>query len=216
MLSMALLFLGQFALFTDLRPFLETVTGLDIPALSLVLLITGGAGLIGTWLIGIALRTQLYSVLIAMPLAMAAIALALTVLGGVPFATGALLFGWGLIGAAAPVGWWTWLSKVLPDDSEAGGGLMVAVIQLAIATGATIGGVPYRVVIWWRAHAAWSCTSSLSGDASFLVLADRCLSWHCSTPNRGNERRHEQCGSHRKRASHPCRDRISRHPRAAI
>ena len=76
MLSMALLFLGQFALFTYLRPFLGTVTGLDIPALSLVLLITGGAGLIGTWLIGIALRTQLYSVLIAMPLAMAAIALA--------------------------------------------------------------------------------------------------------------------------------------------
>ena len=54
-----------------------------------------------------------------------------------------LLAGWGLIGTAAPVGWWTWLSKVLPDDAEAGGGLMVAVIQLAIALGATAGGVLY-------------------------------------------------------------------------
>jgi predicted MFS family arabinose efflux permease len=32
---------------------------------------------------------------------------------------------------------------VLPDDAEAGGGLMVAVIQLAIALGATAGGMIY-------------------------------------------------------------------------
>jgi predicted MFS family arabinose efflux permease len=51
-----------------------------------------------------------------------------------------LLFGWGLIGTAAPVAWWTWLSKVIPDDAEAGGGLMVAVIQLAITAGTSAGG----------------------------------------------------------------------------
>jgi predicted MFS family arabinose efflux permease len=54
-----------------------------------------------------------------------------------------LLAGWGLIGTAAPVAWWTWLSRVLPDDAEAGGGLMVAVVQLAISLGATAGGVVY-------------------------------------------------------------------------
>jgi predicted MFS family arabinose efflux permease len=32
------------------------------------------------------------------------------------------------------------MSKVLPDDAEAGGGLMVAVIQLAITAGAAAGG----------------------------------------------------------------------------
>ena len=32
---------------------------------------------------------------------------------------------------------------MLPDDAEAGGGLMVAVIQLAIAIGAAAGGVLY-------------------------------------------------------------------------
>jgi len=54
-----------------------------------------------------------------------------------------LLAAWGLVGTAAPVAWWTWLSRVLPDDAEAGGGLMVAVIQLAIAIGATAGGVVF-------------------------------------------------------------------------
>lgn len=44
---------------------------------------------------------------------------------------------------AAPVGWWTWLARTLRDDAEAGGGVMVAIVQLAIASGATLGGVLY-------------------------------------------------------------------------
>jgi predicted MFS family arabinose efflux permease len=143
MLAVTLFFLGQFALYTYLRPFLETVTRVDVSTLSLLLLITGGAGLLGTYLIGLALRTRLYSLLISMPLVMAAIAVALTVFGGATSTVAVLLAGWGLIGTAAPVGWWTWLSKVLPDDVEAGGGLMVAVIQFAIALGATAGGFVY-------------------------------------------------------------------------
>jgi len=55
--------------------------------------------------------------------------------------TAALMFLWGFVGTAAPVGWWTWLSTALPDDTEAGGGLMVAVVQLAITAGAAGGGV---------------------------------------------------------------------------
>jgi predicted MFS family arabinose efflux permease len=143
MAAVALFFLGQFALFTYLRPFLETVTRVDVTTLSLILLLSGGAGLLGTWLIGMVLRTRLYGVLVASGIAMAAIALALTVFGGSPVAVALLLAGWGLVGTAAPVGWWTWLSRVLPDDAEAGGGLMVAVVQLAIALGATVGGVVY-------------------------------------------------------------------------
>lgn len=143
MLSVLLFFLGQFALFTFLRPFLETVTRVDVSTLSLLLLINGVAGLIGTVLIGKVLRTQLYSVLIVLPLVMAVVAVALTVFGGASMLVGLLLAVWGLLATAAPVGWWTWLSRMLPDDAEAGGGLMVAVIQLAITLGATLGGMLY-------------------------------------------------------------------------
>lgn len=38
-----------------------------------------------------------------------------------------------MLATAAPTGWWTWIARTLPDNAEAGGGLMVAVIQLAIA-----------------------------------------------------------------------------------
>jgi predicted MFS family arabinose efflux permease len=143
MLAVALFFMGQFALYTYLRPFLETVTRVDVSRLSLILLVIGGAGVLGTYLIGLVLRTRLYSLLIVTPLAMAAIGVALGLFGGSVATVAVLLAGWGLLGTAAPVAWWTWLSKVLPDDAEAGGGLMVAVVQLAIALGATVGGFAY-------------------------------------------------------------------------
>lgn len=139
--AVMLFFLGQFALYTYLRPFLETVTRLDPSTLSLMLLIVGGAGLLGTQVIAVLLRTQLYSVLLGAPLGMALIAVTLTLLGGSTVIVALLLAVWGFISTAAPVAWWTWLSRVAPDDAEAGGGIMVALIQLAIGVGATAGGL---------------------------------------------------------------------------
>jgi predicted MFS family arabinose efflux permease len=55
--------------------------------------------------------------------------------------TAVLLAAWGLVGTSAPVGWWTWLAQTLPREAEAGGGLMVAVVQLAIMLGALVGGL---------------------------------------------------------------------------
>jgi predicted MFS family arabinose efflux permease len=141
MLGLALLFAGQFALFTYLRPFLEQVAHLGASALSFVLLLMGAAGLAGTALIGHAIGKSLRGVLIAAPLLMAATALALIVTSNSPVPTAGLLMVWGLVGTALPVAWWTWLARTLPEDTDAGGGLMVAVIQLAITLGAAGGGL---------------------------------------------------------------------------
>lgn len=141
MLSVGIFFMGQFVLFTFLRPFLETVTGVDVSMLSMILLVIGVAGFVGTILIGTVLKTGMYRVLIGIPLLMAALALSLIVLGGEVVAAFVLLGLWGLIATAAPVGWWSWLAKSVPRDAEAGGGLMVAVIQLSIALGSTLGGL---------------------------------------------------------------------------
>jgi predicted MFS family arabinose efflux permease len=161
MAAVSLLFMGQFILQTYLRPFLETVTGVNTSMLSLILLVIGGAGVVGTYLIGLLLKTRLYSLLIVLPLLMAVIGGTLTLLGHSPFATTSLLAMWGLIGTAVPVGWWTWLSKALPDDAEAGGGLMVAVVQLAIALGASSGG-------WLFDHEGYQVTFGFS--ALVLVI----------------------------------------------
>jgi predicted MFS family arabinose efflux permease len=134
-------FMGQFALFTYVRPFLETVTQVGVSTLSLILLVIGVAGLIGTVVIGTVLKRGLYRTVITIPVLMATIALALIPLGAWVGPVAALLGLWGLVGTAAPVGWWSWVAETLPRDAEAGGGLMVAVIQLAIALGSTVGGL---------------------------------------------------------------------------
>jgi predicted MFS family arabinose efflux permease len=140
-LAVILLFMGQFALFTYLRPFLENVVQLSVSALSLVLLIMGLAGLVGTVLIAPLIRKSHRTTLVGAPIIMALVAVGLFAFGRHAWVSGVLLALWGLVGTAAPVAWHTWLSRALPDDAEAGGGLMVGAIQLAITLGAALGGL---------------------------------------------------------------------------
>ena len=171
MLSVALFFMGQFALFTYLRPFLETVTAVDVTTLSLMLLGLGVAGLAGTYAIGIALKRWLFGLLITMPLAMAAIAGGIVAAGHSRIGVAILLALWGFIGTAAPVAWWTWVSKALPGAAEAGGGLMVAVVQLAITMGAAVGGLLFDR---WGYQATFLTSAALLiSSALIAILAAR-------------------------------------------
>jgi predicted MFS family arabinose efflux permease len=140
MIAVTLSFMGQFALFTYLRPFLEQVTGVDVSMLSVMLLIVGLAGVVGTSLVGKVLDGRLHVTLAVIPAMMAAVAIGLALFGASTWITAALLAAWGVLSAATPVAWSTWLTRTLPNDAEAGGGLMVAVIQLGITVGATVGG----------------------------------------------------------------------------
>ena len=169
MAAVSLLFMGQFALFTYLRPFLETVTHVGNATLSLMLLAIGVAGVAGTILIGACLKNGLYRTLGVTPLLMAAIAVALVWCGASTAATAGLLALWGLTGTAAPVGWWTWLARTLPHDAEAGGGLMVAVVQLAIALGATTGGLLYDLHGYRATFAMSAALLVCAGVAAFAA-----------------------------------------------
>ena len=189
MAAVALLFAGQFSLFTYLRPFLENVTQLSVSLLSLVLLVMGWAGLVGTWLIGRAVARSLTATLITAPLAMGAIAVGLVLAGKAPLPTAALLATWGLIGTALPVAWWTWLSRTLPDDAEAGGGLMVAVVQLAITLGAAGGGLLFDAAGY---QATFLASAVLLGASALLGLLSARTPRATTLPQeRQSEKRHE-------------------------
>lgn len=177
MASITLLFAGQFALFTYLRPFLETVTMVSVSTLSLLLLVMGLAGVLGTYVVSGLLRTRLFSILGVVPLAMAVVAIGLVAFGSSVTITALLLAAWGLLGTAVPVGWGTWLSRTMPDDAEAGGGLQVAVIQLAITAGASIGGVLFDQNGWQTTFLFAAVT--LAGSSLFAGIA-----W-CSSDRRG-------------------------------
>ncbi|QDY40685.1 MFS transporter [Candidatus Pantoea soli] len=140
MLAVILMFTGHFAFFTYLRPFLETRAQLDVNQLSLVLLAFGVANFFGTSLAAWLVTRSVSLTLTGMALLMSVTALLLVSFGHVPWlvATGVAL--WGLAFGSMPTGWSTWLSRAVPDDAEAGGGLLVATIQLAITAGAAAGG----------------------------------------------------------------------------
>jgi predicted MFS family arabinose efflux permease len=119
------------------------VTQVSPTILSVMLLIVGVAGFIGTVLIGRVLDKSLFVTLGVLPAIMAGTAVLLALAGGSPLATAALLAVWGFAGTAAPVVWWTWLARPVPDEAEAGGSLIVAIVQLAITLGATMGGIVF-------------------------------------------------------------------------
>lgn len=166
-------FMGQFALFTYLGPFLETVAHVGVSTLSLILLGIGVAGFIGTAFIGTFLKLGLYRTLIAIPILMAAIALTLIPLGGWVGTVAALLGLWGLLATAAPVGWWSWIAQAMPTNAEAGGGLMVAVIQLAIALGSTVGGVLFDSSGYQSTFVASAAVLSIAAFLSLLTSRSR-------------------------------------------
>jgi len=172
MLAVGLFFMGQFTLFTYLRPFLENVARVGDPStLSLVLLTVGAAGVLGNALIGGVLRRSLYGALIITPLLMALLAVALLGLGQHLALVIILLGLWGMIGTAAPVGWWSWLAQTLPKKAETGGALMVAVIQLAIGSGSFVGGLLFDGP-GYRATFGMSAALLLAASA-FAMLTQR-------------------------------------------
>lgn len=162
MLAIGLFFMGQFTLFTYVRPFLETVVKVDISMVTFSLLLIGITGFIGTLLINRVLKIGFYQTLIAIPLLMASIAVSLIFFGYSSLTSIVLLSIWGFIATAAPVGWWSWIPRIFSNNAEAGGGLMVAVIQLSIACGASVGGIFFDLM-------GYKSTFAIS--ALFLVVA---------------------------------------------
>ncbi|SEI19433.1 Predicted arabinose efflux permease, MFS family [Rhizobium tibeticum] len=167
----ALAFIGQNSLSIYLRPFLETVTHVELNMLSMMLLGLGLGGLAGTSLVGLVIRRRLAVLLIGLPTALAMIALSLVALGSFIAVTAALLVLWGFFTAPIPVAWNTWMARIVPDQLEAAGGLQVALIQLAIAGGASAGGALFDIVGWWSAFVLAAIL--LAGSAILAGFASR-------------------------------------------
>ncbi len=162
LLAIILVFSGHFAFFTYLRPFLESVTGVDVNGLSVILLGFGVANFAGTLLAGLLLERNLHLTLIGMPLAMGLMGVALVGLGSAPILDALLVALWGMAFGAVPVAWSTWITRTMPEEAESGGGLLVAAIQLAITIGAAAGGMIFNVT---------GAKGVFMGSALLLLLA---------------------------------------------
>ncbi len=136
---------AHFAMFTYVRPFLEGTTGIGSQGLSLMLLGFGVANFVGTLLAGRLLERYPLATLVLMPALVGVAALALVLLPASVPGQAVLLAVWGMAFGGVPVAWSNWVASAVPDQAESAGGMVVASVQSAIATGAAAGGAMFSL-----------------------------------------------------------------------
>ncbi|WP_130887987.1 MFS transporter [Pseudomonas sp. Sample_21] len=140
MFGCVLVHTGHFALFTYIRPFLESTTGVGPQMLALMLLGFGVANFAGTLFAGWLLQRNPRATLVLMPVLVGVVALALVGLPASVNGQALLLALWGMAFGGVPVAWSNWVARSIPDQAESAGGMVVASVQSAIAAGAAAGG----------------------------------------------------------------------------
>ena len=140
MFGCVLVHTGHFALFTYIRPFLESTTGVGAQTLALMLLGFGVANFAGTLFAGWLLQRNPRATLVLMPVLVGVAALALVGLPASVSGQALLLALWGMAFGGVPVAWSNWVARSIPDQAESAGGMVVASVQSAIAAGAAAGG----------------------------------------------------------------------------
>ncbi len=164
-----LIFIGQFAGYTYITPFLNQVSGVTAGALSAVLLGYGVTGFLGNIVGGwIASRDVRVSV-IAMAILTAGSVALLALTGANPIAAVIAVLAWGLAFGMLPITMQTWMFNAAPDRLENVGALFVSVAQLSIGAGALVGGLVVDragvVSAMWVAAASAVATGLLIGLA---------------------------------------------------
>ncbi|WP_119307037.1 MFS transporter [Cohaesibacter haloalkalitolerans] len=133
-------YIGAFSMFTYLRPFLENTVQVDVQTLSLLFLVLGCCGFLGTWLGGRFSGKHVIRLLQIQPLVMSLSSVGLIIFDQSILAVGLLLAIWGTANTMMSISWMAWLAQTMEDQPEAAGSLIVAAIQSAIMLGAMIGG----------------------------------------------------------------------------
>ncbi|WP_140393482.1 MFS transporter [Xanthomonas retroflexus] len=143
MLGCVLAHTGQYALFTYIRPTLESLGQMSADGLALILLGFGVANFVGTLLAGWLMERSLKVTLVIMPALVGAAALGMLLLPVGVGGLSALVALWGLAFGGVPVTWSSWVARAVPDQPESAGGMVVAAVQSSIAAGAALGGLVF-------------------------------------------------------------------------
>ncbi|PKR89780.1 MFS transporter [Pleomorphomonas diazotrophica] len=141
LLTILLAVAGHFAGFTFIRPFLEDVPQFGIDGVSRILLAFGIGGFLGNFAGGfLAERNTSLSLTLAAG-GIAIMALLLTFAGASPVVAAVATAFWGFAFGAFPVGVQSFVNQAASDEPESAGALMLTTFQIAISSGAVLGGL---------------------------------------------------------------------------
>lgn len=141
LITTLLIVAGHFAGFTYIRPYLEGVAHLDAEMVSLVLLAYGVSGFFGNIVGGmIAERSAAAGIVFSSSLITVVAAVFVTA-GASDLAAAVGVAIWGFAFGAFPVSIQSYITRAAPDEAESAGALLLTAFQIAISSGAVLGGI---------------------------------------------------------------------------
>lgn len=169
-----LIFIGQFASYTYLKAFLQQVSGLDATFIAVLLLVYGLTGVVANFIGEWTTARSLKATMIAIAVVQGLLIPAFTWLSDSPVMVSALVAIWGLAFGIVPIAITVWMYRAVPDHPEAGQALLVSVVQIALSSGAAIGG---RIVDWYSLPATMNFGGMLMWLGAGLVLLFLRTAW---------------------------------------
>jgi predicted MFS family arabinose efflux permease len=141
LLGLLLIVIGHFAAYTYVAPVLRDSAGLGGATIAVLLLVYGVAGVAGTFIAGSLAGRHLRKTLVGSAVLIAAATAAIPLAPGGTATAAMALALWGLGYGAVPVGLQVWTLRSAPEAPEGVSALFVASFQVAIGTGAVVGGL---------------------------------------------------------------------------
>ena len=141
LLATLLIFLGQFAAYTYIAPFLNQISHIEAAGLSAVLLGYGVAGFFGNMFGGWAAARDRHLALLGTVALLGGAILLLIGLGANVWAASGAVVAWGFAFGMLPIALQVFLFSSAPDHMESIAALFVSIAQIAIGAGALVGGV---------------------------------------------------------------------------
>jgi predicted MFS family arabinose efflux permease len=131
---------GHFMAYTFVRPLLQSVSGVSLEWIGLLLFIYGAAGIVGNFLAGAMASKRLELTLTAIAFALTASIIGMVLFGNTPVGGAGLLVFWGLAYGGVSVSLQTWMMKAAPAAIEIVTALFVSIFNIGIAVGSFAGG----------------------------------------------------------------------------
>lgn len=132
---------GHFAGYTYVRPALSLLPGSDVGTVAVLLALFGVGGLVGNFAIGALVDRHLAVLLLAVPVAIGASVAAVGLASALPLLVYPAVVVWGAAFGGILNVVQVWITRMMPDQVEAGSGLVVAAFQTAIILGSAVGGL---------------------------------------------------------------------------
>lgn len=132
---------GHFAGFTYVRPFLEQVPQFGVEAIAAILLAFGIGGFFGNIAGGFLAERSTRLSMMSAAAGVAVTTLTLAIAGALPAVAILATAAWGFAFGALPVSVQSFLSRAAGDEAEGAGAATLTTFQIAISTGAILGGL---------------------------------------------------------------------------